>query len=148
MRSRSWAGYAEGQKAALLWGADRDIPDRSWFARQRLHYFVRQRWLNAYDITDDKLREFAELLLRWKPRYLIAYARAIYIFTQYEEEQGSDGIRRVAIDQSLVVLDGLLVVAGDLEIVETKGSVLLTLGHSVELLQRLLIALLGFVELL
>lgn len=105
-RARSWAGFAEGQKMAVIWGADRDLPTLSWLARQRLHHVVRMRWLNSYSLTAEKMEEFARLLIRWKPRYILAYARALYLFASFLRDRRLDRIRPFSIETSAETLWG------------------------------------------
>ena len=100
LRANSWTGFEEGQKVAIIWGADRDIPTRSWLARQRIHYVLRQRWLNSYNITEEKMEEFAKLLIRWRPRHIHGYAASLYMFASFLREYGLDRIRPIAVETS------------------------------------------------
>jgi phenylacetate-coenzyme A ligase PaaK-like adenylate-forming protein len=102
VRSRSdrWRSYQMGDKVAVLWGADRDLPDLNWFARVRLHTFVRHRRLNSYNMTVEKMETFARLLIRWRPRHIHSYAASLYVFASFLRERGLDVIRPVAISTS------------------------------------------------
>jgi len=99
-RSRGWAGFADGQKIGIIWGADRDIPTLNPIRRFRIHHVENQRWLNSYNMTDKSMEDFAHLLLRWRPRYILAYAAAAYLFAKFLRERGLDRIRPVAIETS------------------------------------------------
>lgn len=99
-RMRSWAGFAEGQKIAIIWGADRDIPDMKWAARQYIHHIARQRWLNAYNVSGEKMEEFAHLLIRWQPRFILSYASSLFTFASFLKENGLDRIRPAAMETS------------------------------------------------
>jgi len=98
LRASAWEGFQEGQKVAVLWGADRDIPDRSWLSRQLVHHVRRERLLNCYKMTDERMADFAELLIQWKPRLIMGYARATYMFASFLKQRGIDQIRPVAVE--------------------------------------------------
>lgn len=100
LRFRAWGGYEKGDKIAMLWGADRDIPTRGWVERQRIHFVRRERWLNSFNITPEKMEQFAHQLIRWQPKYILAYASSAYLFASFLQKQGLDLIRPVAVETS------------------------------------------------
>ena len=100
LRLRAWAGFEMGDKLAVLWGADRDISKRGWIARQRLHLIMRERRLNTYNLTPEKMEGFAQVLIRWQPKYILSYASSAYLFASFLQERGLDHIRPVAIETS------------------------------------------------
>ena len=100
MRFRRWFGFEMGDKVAILWGADRDIPTRSWAERQRVRFVKRELWLNSYNITPDKMEMFARQLSDWSPRYILGYASSVYLFASFLRERGIKGIRPVAVETS------------------------------------------------
>lgn len=101
LRLRAWAGFEMGDKIAMLWGADRDIPTRGWVERQRIRFIRRERWLNSFNVTPEKLERFARELIRWQPKYILAYASSAYLFTSFLQERGLDGrIRPIAVETS------------------------------------------------
>ncbi|MBN1223399.1 MAG: phenylacetate--CoA ligase family protein, partial [Candidatus Aminicenantes bacterium] len=53
----------------------------------------RNRYLNAYDMNEEKMQAFAEMLTRWKPAIFRAYPSALTLFAQYIRDQGIEGIR-------------------------------------------------------
>lgn len=100
LRVRAWAGFEMGDKIALLWGADRDIPSRSWIERQSLRFIKRERWLNSFNVTSEKMEQFARQLIHWQPKYILAYASSAYLFASFLRERGLDSIRPVAVETS------------------------------------------------
>jgi len=100
LRFRAWAGFEMGDKIALLWGADRDIPTRSWIERQRIRFIRRERWLNTFNVTPEKMKRFAHELIRWRPKYVLAYASSAYLFASFLREQGLDRIHPAAVETS------------------------------------------------
>ena len=99
-RSRSWAGFEEGQRMAIVWGAARDLPNWSWFERQKIHRVLNQRWLNSYHLTPATMAEFAERMIRWQPRYILGYATGLYAFARFLRDQKLERIRPVAVETS------------------------------------------------
>jgi len=90
-RARLWYGVHPGDKMALVWGAPRDMPDwnpkRRWRAR-----IMRHRVLNAFSMTEDKMRAFAEMLVRWQPAIFKAYPSALTLLAEFIQARGIAGI--------------------------------------------------------
>ena len=91
-RNRGWHGVHEGDKSAWVWGAQCDMPEWSWSNRLKAT-IMGQRYLNAFNMTEDKMHAFAELLVRWRPATLIAYPSALTLFARYVQEHHIIGIR-------------------------------------------------------
>ena len=92
-RLRDWRGVQEGEKAAWIWPADpEEMPDWSW--RRRLETQIKQeRYLNAFDLTEESMRDFASMLVRWQPALLKSLPSAISFFARYLKEWGVTEIR-------------------------------------------------------
>lgn len=91
-RCREWYGVKEGDKLAWFWGDRRDMYDWNW--RRRLKaFFTQQRYLNAFSLTEDKMKSFAEMLVRWRPTMMRAYGSVLVLFAQYIKTQGILDIR-------------------------------------------------------
>jgi phenylacetate-CoA ligase len=54
---------------------------------------LRERYLNAYNMTESSMKAFAEMLVRWRPAMFRAYGSAMALFAALVKEQGIDGIR-------------------------------------------------------
>ena len=91
-RGRRWHGVQPGDKIAWVWGAPRDMPDWSWQKRLRAQ-IMRHRYLNAFSMTEDKMQAYADMLVRWQPDMIRAYASAVSLFGQFVKERGITGIR-------------------------------------------------------
>jgi phenylacetate-CoA ligase len=92
LRGRGWYGVQEGDKVAWVWGAQQDMATWGWQARVKAT-LMRERYLNAFDMTKEKMRAFAGMLLRWKPTMFRAYASALSLLAEFIKEHGMDGIR-------------------------------------------------------
>jgi phenylacetate-CoA ligase len=85
-RCRGWYRVGPADKVAWIWGNLRDFP--GWNIRERAKaYFQRRRYLNSRTLTEQKMQEFAKMLIRWKPAIVIAYPSALGIFAGYLNEQ-------------------------------------------------------------
>jgi phenylacetate-CoA ligase len=92
LRGRSWYGIQEGDKTAWIWGAQGDMRNWSWPDRIKA-MVVRERYLNAFDMNQEKMLAFAQMLAEWKPTMLRAYASALSLFAQCVKENRIEGIR-------------------------------------------------------
>ena len=86
-RMRSWFGVHEGDKVAWFWGASHDMPEWSWRNKLRA-CLMRERYLNAFSMTEEKMRDFANLLVRWRPAMFKGYPSALSLFARYVKEWG------------------------------------------------------------
>jgi phenylacetate-CoA ligase len=104
-RGRGWYGAREGDKIALVWGALRDMHISNWRDRLKAK-IVRERYLNAYGMTEEKMKAFAEMLVRWQPTMFRAYASALSLFAGFVKQQGIGGIRPKFIELTAEVVTG------------------------------------------
>lgn len=90
-RNRTWIGFEEGMKQAWLWGRDEDVPtfwqDRFW------SWLRRQKWLTSYNMSEERMADFARQLIRFQPEFIFGYASSVYLFAQYLEKKGITAIR-------------------------------------------------------
>ncbi len=91
-RCRGWYGITPGDKIAWVWGNQKDFPSWNWRSRLRAQ-IRRRRYLNSRTMDDLKMRDFAEMLSRWKPDMFRAYPTALYIFARYLKEHKLPSIR-------------------------------------------------------
>jgi phenylacetate-CoA ligase len=54
---------------------------------------MNERYLNAFDMTEAKMKDFAEMLIRWQPAVIYGYASALALFARFLKEEGITGIR-------------------------------------------------------
>jgi phenylacetate-CoA ligase len=86
-RAQSWYGFARGDKSAHLAGSERDLPQWNW--RQRtLATVERQRWFNLFDMTEDRMRAFAQGLEQWKPDFLFGYPSGLHALARSTRRNG------------------------------------------------------------
>ncbi len=103
MLVQAWWNVAPGDRTAALWGADREFTEFSAKERfaQRLHRF---RALNAFRLTEARMAEFADMLTRWRPEYVVGYAGVLDLFAGFLLARNMTGIRPRAVRSSAEVL--------------------------------------------
>ena len=82
-RAYSWYGYELGDKVAYLWGSPRDLSAQQSLSHKILHLVFRTIYLDAFDMSEKRMEEFAQRLAKFKPKAIIAYASATYLFAKY-----------------------------------------------------------------
>jgi phenylacetate-CoA ligase len=82
-RHNAWAGYDVGDKAAYVWGAIPDAPKHSIKQWSRNLLIDRVLYLDAANITEEKMGAFHIALKKFRPKVIQAYARSLALFAQY-----------------------------------------------------------------
>ncbi|MFH1722352.1 MAG: hypothetical protein ABH950_07100, partial [Candidatus Altiarchaeota archaeon] len=104
IRHDRWSGWDIGEKIGMLWGAPHDIPEwdiKSWL----FNFFLFRRFkLNAFDLNESLMRDYAEKLARYKPKILVAYPHALYLFAGFIKENNVEGIKPYGIITSAETL--------------------------------------------
>jgi phenylacetate-CoA ligase len=74
---------------AVLWGASHDLRGRgNLYARTKNLLLHRRIPMDAFALTNGKMDNFAEIMVRKKPTMILAYANAVYGFARYLDEIG------------------------------------------------------------
>jgi len=93
----SWYGYERGDKLAYLWGSPRDITRMQSLSNRILLRIFRTVYLDAFNMSESNMAEFARKLSRLKPKIIIAYASAAYLFARYLKHHGIKSIKPEAV---------------------------------------------------
>jgi phenylacetate-CoA ligase len=99
-RSRRWFGCEPGDKIAWIWGRRGDIP-ANFTLKQRIK---RERWLDGYRPTPERLQQFAEMLVDWEPDMLAGYGNVIYLLAKYLDSQKITGIRPKVVETTAMTI--------------------------------------------
>jgi phenylacetate-CoA ligase len=97
LRGRGWYGVHEGDKMAWVWGAAQDMHNWSWKARLKAG-LMRERYLNAFDMSHEKILAFARMLAHWKPTIIRAYASALCLLAECIRDNHIQGIHPKVIE--------------------------------------------------
>jgi phenylacetate-CoA ligase len=103
-RQWSWAGYNIGDKLIYLWSSPHDITFQAEIKNKFFNIFHRTFYLNALQLTEKTMDEYIEIIRRYKPKIINAYASAIYVLAQYMEKKGIKDIEPKAILTSCEML--------------------------------------------
>jgi phenylacetate-CoA ligase len=104
LRHNRWAGWEIGDRTAILWGAPQDMV--AGRLRDRIRTWIQDRRLilDASDLSEASMRNFARILLTYRPTVLQAYANTLGLFAQYVKAERIEGIRPRGIVCSAEVL--------------------------------------------
>lgn len=99
----SWWGVKPYDRTGFVWGADREFHEQS--IRERLYEWrARRRGLNAFRMNETSLGKFCQMLLEWKPPYLMGYSSALEAMARHVSKHGVKGVTCKAIRSSAEVL--------------------------------------------
>jgi len=105
-RHDGWAGLRPGEWYAHLWGSRFDVgdhpdPNPAW--RQKLLY--RNLTLHTAAVTEEAMMQYVEVLRKYRPRHLLAYAQSAVLFAEFCQKYE---IRDIAFDSMIVSAEMLL----------------------------------------
>ncbi len=84
-----WSGRRLGEKQVGLWGARRDLQEHGGSVRARWRQRLRnQVWLDAFAMTPDAMREYVDVINRYEPKRILAYAGSIHELAKFIEREG------------------------------------------------------------
>ena len=95
-RAWSWAGYKLGDRMVYLWGAPWDMRESRTIDKIRNH-LLRTLNLNAFNLTEENMKEYVKILSKFKPKQLNTYASVIFLFSEYLKKEGINSIKPNAI---------------------------------------------------
>ena len=91
-----WWGVKPWDRLAVVWGDDREHKDLPW--RARLHERLLGRMhLNAFEVDEARLSQFASQLRSFRPVIVQGYATALEVLADYLAQHGGPGFRPAVI---------------------------------------------------
>jgi phenylacetate-CoA ligase len=88
IRHDRWAGWDIGEKTAVIWGASSgDYKKRSVRRKLKDVLMKRSLFLDAYNLSADKMEKFASMLESFKPTTILAYADVMEIFAIFLKDR-------------------------------------------------------------
>jgi phenylacetate-CoA ligase len=89
LRHYHWVGWNPGQKHAFLWGAERDHKIHTRIGK--LNAWARRYiWLNSFQMSHARMMSYHDSLMKYRPRILIGYASALFMFARFLENNNLD----------------------------------------------------------
>lgn len=88
-RGYGWSGAHLGQRTAYLWGAPVAAPAGFALFKDRLyHAAFNRRMLNAFDMDERRMAEYADALDRFRPETLVSYVGPLVELARWIEREG------------------------------------------------------------
>jgi phenylacetate-CoA ligase len=88
IRHDRWTGWNVGERFALLWGANYEFTKyEHWMERVNNALFFRRIPLDAFNLTEDKMRLYLETLKRLRPTVIQAYGQAIALLAEFMDKE-------------------------------------------------------------
>ena len=85
---QSLLGCEIGQPLVRLWGSERDIEGGTRSPKARFfNWLTNTTWMNAFQMSPDRMRQFVKTLNRVRPRLIVAYAQAAYELARFVEKE-------------------------------------------------------------
>jgi phenylacetate-CoA ligase len=100
---QGWWGLRPGERTAAIWGNDRDVPPQN-FRERVTHEVLQQIGCNAFRLDEQSMLRFAQLLVRWQPRFVIGYATALDLFARFLLSHPELKVRPLAVKSTAEVL--------------------------------------------
>jgi phenylacetate-CoA ligase len=83
-----WLGCQLGEPAIWLWGSEREVLESSrGFKVRMLNWLSGYEWLNAFQMTPERMHDFLEAFSRRRPELIVAYAQSIYELARFAERE-------------------------------------------------------------
>lgn len=93
IRQDRWAGWDIGKIRAILWGDRRDIGNANKLRKKVGDFFMnRELFLDAFNMDEKRMHEFAEQLKQFKAQVIVAYANAMFFFAKFVKKNEIKGI--------------------------------------------------------
>lgn len=88
-RGYAWSGAHLGQKTVYLWGAPVAAPAGVALLKDRLyHAAFNRRMLNAFDMDERRMAEYADAIDRFRPETIVSYVGPIVELALWIERKG------------------------------------------------------------
>lgn len=85
-RGWGYGGYKLGDRMVFLAGSSLDMGTKPWLTK-KAHEITRNiRKLSSFDMADAEMRQYADVLSSFRPRFMRGYASSIYFFARWLKE--------------------------------------------------------------
>lgn len=81
-------GCNVGEPIVRLWGSQRDLESGTQSRKARFfNWLTNTTWMNAFQMSSERIREFIHMLNRLRPRLIVAYPQAAYELARFTERE-------------------------------------------------------------
>lgn len=99
------AGCDIGERQVYLWGSERDIVEGKEHWRARMFIWLNNSiYVNAFRMTEEKMRGFIELVNTHKPKLIVSYTEPLYEMASFAERENIEVLPQAAIITSAGML--------------------------------------------
>lgn len=82
-------GCDVGERVVRLWGSERDLVQGTKSSKARFfNWLTNTTWLNAFQMSPERMRQFIDALNGLRPRLIVAYVQAAYELARFAEREG------------------------------------------------------------
>jgi len=85
-RGWGYGGYELGDRMVFLAGSSLDVGTKPWLIRKGHEITRNLRKLSSFDMADAEMRQYADLLNSFEPRFMRGYASSIYFFARWLDQ--------------------------------------------------------------
>lgn len=87
IRADMWSGWELGDKMMMIWGAQRDIAlFKSYYAKLKRSIVHRNILLSCYNLTENNIKEYLDIINDFKPVMIMGYPSALLIISSFIEK--------------------------------------------------------------
>jgi len=104
IRKNRWCGVDIGDKEAFLWGAPFDIKESEKILSRIKNFFMNKIYLSSYNLSKESMRQYVEILIKFKPKLITAYPTPLTYFAEFLLENKINIIKPLAIIASAETL--------------------------------------------
>lgn len=85
-RDWSYGGYSLADKT-LFMGGSSIVPNNKFKYKRRIHEIIKNiKFTSSFDMSDQELKSYVEVLNKFKPNFIYGYPSSIYFFAKWIEE--------------------------------------------------------------
>jgi len=89
-RGREWCGYRIGEKRALIWGRRLVTSKYASLKKKLVRFLTRSVFIGAWNLSENRLKDFVNRLNAAKPVFLSGYASPIHLLANFINQKGAD----------------------------------------------------------
>ena len=86
--SFDWAGIARGDRRVALWAGRRQLAQRASLVRRLSSFFRDILVLDAFRMSEERMREYVRIINRRPPASLEGYTEALFALAEFVEREG------------------------------------------------------------
>lgn len=86
LRATRWWGVDLGDPEIVIWGSPVELTKQD-FARRIRDKLFKTRLLSAFDMGEDRILEYLDIIRKFRPRHVFGYPSSIYVFSKYAKQK-------------------------------------------------------------